>query len=331
MHTTGPIEDRGQYVGKPCNFNGLIYQSPAMHRVRTMLEQTLDSNISVLIHGETGTGKEVVARIIHENSKRGHRPFFCQNSGALPDSLLESELFGHKKGSFSGAIENKAGLFEEADGATVFLDEIGEASPALQVRLLRLLETGKFRRVGDMVERSCNVRIIAATNRDLTEAVREGRFREDLYYRLCVFPIFLPPLRRRKADIPALVDHFAREYCRENDKFYTPFPRETLEALSAQDWPGNVRELRNTIQRMLVTSSLTPPQNAQHIQPPNPKPRLMHTHPDGVIKTLEEVERDYIQHVLHLVDGNKTKAAQYLGLNRSTLRFRLKKLGLVHA
>ncbi len=314
------------------SFDQIIYQSNVMHRVCESIKQVLANDITVLVQGETGTGKELVARAVHFNGSRKDRRFLSQNAGALPDTILESELFGHRRGSFSGAVENKAGLFEVADGGTVFLDEIGEASPALQVRLLRLLETGTFRRVGDTSHRKTNVRIIAATNRDLMKEVAEGRFREDLYYRLSVFPITLPPLRDRKDDIPVLVHHFVEIFNKELGKAVTTISKSVMTSLTNRPWSGNIRELKNVVQRMMV---LTPSQSSilaeDFLSPdgtaisPN---LLLEEGQDQPIKTLVEVEREHIRHVLEKMGGNQVQAARHLGLNRSTLRWRMKKHGL---
>ena len=316
-------------VEESFRFDNILYRSPAMHRVCQSIRQVMESGVTVLIQGETGTGKELVAHAIHYNGPRKAKRFLGQNAAALPDNLLESELFGHRRGSFSGALENKMGLFEAADGGTVFLDEIGEASSALQVRLLRLLETGTFRRVGETADRTADVRVIAATNRDLAEEARTGRFRADLYYRLSVFPIHLPPLRERREDIEVLVHHFVERYGRELGKPIRAIPRETLARLAERPWPGNVRELQNVVQRLVLLSSggelAGLEDGAQETVPPQP------THPSAAppsIQTLEEVEREHVRRVLQHTGGNLSQAARLLGLSRGTLRWRLKKLRL---
>jgi Nif-specific regulatory protein len=316
----------------------ILYRSAAMHRVCEAIRQVAPCDVTVLVSGETGTGKELVARAVHFNSARRHRRFLSQNAGALPDTLLESELFGHRRGAFSGALENKTGLFEAADGGTVFLDEIGEASPAFQVRLLRLLETGTFRRLGETTDRRVDVRIVAATHQNLEEQVRAGRFRADLYYRLRVFPIHLPPLRERREDIELLVHHFIDRYNRELGRNVLSVPRGVLEDLLAGDWPGNVRELQNVIQRLMVLSTgqeLAAPSEPSPGQPPPlaaPNPAAPPWGPPWSsgppVQTLEEVERDYIRHVLLHCAGNQTQAARLLALNRNTLRWRMKKVGV---
>ena len=316
-------------VEESFRFDNILYRGPAMHRVCQSIRQVMESGVTVLILGETGTGKELVAHAIHSNGPRKAKRFLGQNAGALPDNLLESELFGHRRGSFSGALENKMGLFEAADGGTVFLDEIGEASPALQVRLLRLLETGAFRRVGETTDRKVDVRIITATHRDLEEEVRAGRFRADLYYRLSVFPIHLPPLRERREDVEVLAHHFAERYGRELGKPIRTIPRETLARLAERPWPGNVRELQNVVQRLVLLSTggeLAGLEDGMG-ETVSPKPTAPSAEP-STIQTLEEVEREHIRRVLHHTGGNLSQAARLLGLNRGTLRWRLKKLGL---
>ncbi len=317
-------------------FDRIVYRSQVMHEVCASIKRVLENDITVLVLGDTGTGKELVARAIHYNSSRKDKLFLSQNAGALPDTILESELFGHRRGAFSGAVENKVGLFEAADGGTVFLDEIGEASQALQVRLLRLLETGTFRRVGDTGQRSTDVRIVAATNRDLKKEVEAGNFRSDLYYRLSVFPINLPPLRERRDDIPVLVERFVEEFNDKLGKSVRSIPKTVMRDLMKRDWPGNVRELRNFVYRMMV---LTPnietlPEEIYFgdIKKDAPIPPPVETsgksEPDAPIKTLEEVEREHIRYALDQVGGNQAKAARCLGLNRSTFRWRLKKMNI---
>ena len=314
-------------VEESFRFENILYRSPAMHRVCEAIRQVAASDVTVLIQGETGTGKELVARAIHFNSERKRGRLLGQNAGALPDNLLESELFGHRRGAFSGALEHKPGLFEAADGGTVFLDEIGEASAALQVRLLRLLETGTFRRVGETADRRADVRVLAATHRDLEEEVRAGRFRSDLYYRLSVFPIRLPPLRERREDIELLVHCFVERFNRELGRSVRSIPRPTLARLLERDWPGNVRELQNVIQRLVLLSpgeELMGMEESPAATPTVPVPVTVSTIP----RTLEDVERDHILRILGQTAGNQSEAARLLGLKRGTLRWRLKKLGI---
>ncbi len=240
------------------SFAQIIGQSEAMQKVFDVVRKVADSKSNVLIFGESGTGKELVARAIHYNSARAPMPFVTVNCSAVPETLLESELFGHMKGSFTGAVSNKAGLFEVANGGTVFLDEIGDTSPATQVKLLRVIQEREFRRVGGTQDVKVDVRIIAATNKDLEKAVAEGTFREDLYYRLDVIPIVLPPLRLRTGDIPLLVQHFLDKFSRESGKPVPAITGEAMRALLAHEWRGNVRELENLIERVVAFSSGQP-------------------------------------------------------------------------
>jgi two-component system, NtrC family, response regulator HupR/HoxA len=313
----------------------ILYRSPAMHRVCQSIRQVAPCDVTVLISGETGTGKELVARAVHFNSSRRNRRFLSQNAGALPDSLLESELFGHRRGAFSGALENKVGLFEAADGGTVFLDEIGEASQAFQVRLLRLLETGTFRRLGETTDRQVDVRIVAATHQSLEELVQAGRFRADLYYRLSVFPIHLPPLRERREDIELLAYHFIDRFNEDLGRGVQSIPRPVLIDLLARPWPGNVRELQNLIQRLMVLSQgkelAAPPASLGQAAAPTLPGTVADPAPASSVppfQTLGEVERDYIRHVLQHFGGNQVQAARLLAMNRNTLRWRMKKLGV---
>jgi Nif-specific regulatory protein len=307
--------------------DNLLYRSAALHRIAQAVRQVGPCDVSVLVTGETGTGKELVARAVHAHSGRRPRRFLSQNTGALPDSLLESELFGHRRGAFSGALDAKVGLFEAADGGTVFLDEIGDASPAFQVRLLRLLETGNFRRLGETVDRRVDVRLVAATHRNLEEEVRAGRFRADLFYRLNVFPLHLPPLRERREDIEPLVHHFVERFNRELGRSVEVVPPAVLRGLVDRHWPGNVRELQNVVQRLMVLSPGRELASPDEAAPPQPALALPLPEP-GPVQTLEEVERDHIRRVLQQVEGNQARAARLLAMNRNTLRWRMKKLGL---
>jgi len=322
-------------VEESFQIGNLLYRSAAMHRVCTAIRQVAPCDVTVLISGEIGTGKELVAHAVHFNSARRNRRFLSQNAGALPDSLLESELFGHRRGAFSGALENKTGLFEAADGGTVFLDEIGEASPAFQARLLRLLETGSFRRLGETTDRHVDVRIVAATHQNLEELVREGRFRADLFYRLSVFPIHLPPLRERREDIELLAYHFIDRFKGDLGRSVESIPRPVLMDLLSRPWPGNVRELQNLIQRLMVLSPgkelAASTDSPQGQTPPALPAALAESEPAGSappFQTLGEVERDYIRQVLQHFGGNQAQAARLLAMNRNTLRWRMKKLGV---
>ncbi len=304
-----------QAVQTRYQFDGLIGSGPAMERVYGLVEKVLKSNVSVLITGETGTGKELMARCIHFNGHRSDGPFVAQNCGAMSPELLESELFGHKKGSFTGASEDRPGLFETADGGTVFLDEIGEMSPAMQVRMLRVLQEGEIRRVGETIDRPVDVRVVAATNRDLQAEVTAGRFREDLFFRLHVFPIGMPPLRDRIEDIPPLADHFLSIYCDNRPVRFTP---EAMDLLSRHSWPGNVRELENEVQRALLLAGevprIGPEALSAHIRSDFPTEEPAAT--GSLKKVVAEVERELIAGALRRTQGNRTHAARALGISR---------------
>jgi len=307
-------------LAKCSRFDSIVGESEKMRSVFDLIDKVSARDVTVLLTGETGTGKEVVARLIHNDGPRRRGKFVAANCGALTETLLESELFGHKKGSFSGAIEDRAGLFESANGGTVFLDEVGETSAAMQVRLLRVLEEGELIRVGETEPRKIDVRVIAATNKDLEVETQAGRFREDLYYRISVFPVSLPPLRERRGDIPLLARHFLDMYCRAFGQDCPGFTAEAKNALAAYHWPGNVRELANEIQRALV---LTPPGEEIAVEALSEKigdgevlPRRQH----GKLKSaVESLERDLIQKAYEKHGGNKTHMAEELGLSRWTL------------
>jgi formate hydrogenlyase transcriptional activator len=283
----------------------------------------------VLICGETGTGKELVARAIHDLSPRSAHPFVKLNCAAIPTGLLESELFGHERGAFTGAIAQRIGRFEAANTGTIFLDEVGEIPLDLQTKLLRVLQEREFERLGSSRVIRTDARLIAATNRDLTAMVDRQQFRSDLFYRLNVFPIHLPPLRQRPEDIPLLVRRFAGQFARRMGKVIDTIPSETMEALTRYDWPGNVRELQNVIERAVILSSgpvLRVPLEDLHRSPVHPQ--------DGAPQTLEEAERAHILKTLTdtrwVLSGPRGAAAR-LGMNRSTLQFRMKKLGILRA
>jgi transcriptional regulator with PAS, ATPase and Fis domain len=281
----------------------------------------------VLVTGETGTGKELVARAIHRHGSRASRAFVPVNCGALPEGLLESELFGHLRGAFTGAVADKKGLFEEARGGTIFLDEIGEMSPALQVRLLRAIELGEVRPVGASRATSVDVRVIAATHRDLERAVREGHFRQDLFYRLHVLAVHVPPLRERRADVPLLATHFLSAF-RAKGRGAASLSAGALEALAGHDWPGNVRELENTLERLVAEA------RGGTIDVPD-LPPVFKERPASVeeplfagLPSLEEMEKRYLRHVLSEVKGNRSRAAEVLGIDRRTLYRMAERFGL---
>jgi len=307
-------------------FDRFIGKSLEMQKIYTLLRKVASSDANVLITGETGTGKELVARAIHYNSHRRDKPFVAVDCSTIPADLVSSELFGHRKGSFTGAIRDRKGKFELADGGTLFLDEIGEMPLDTQAKLLRVLQERTISPLGDDREISVNVRVIAATNRDLLAAVESGKFRLDLYYRLNVFPIELPPLRKRKEDIPLLVEHFLRKFCPKNTPCITP---RALEILKNYNWPGNVRELENVVERALVLSEgkeilpehLPDMINRQTID--SDKILEIQIPDEGI--SLEELEKRLIFQALKKAGGNKTRAAKLLGLSRHTLLYRLEK------
>jgi DNA-binding NtrC family response regulator len=301
-----------------------------MQDVLRIIERVAPTDSSVLILGESGTGKELVARAIHEHSLRAERPFVPIHCGALPREVLESELFGHEKGAFTGAVAAKPGLVELADGGTLLLDEIGEMEPDSQVKLLRALETGTFFRVGGTRPRRVDVRIVAATNRDLKRAVAEERFREDLYYRLNVIPITLPPLRDRREDLPLLVDHFLQELSVSLNRRIDGLSADAMKLLVSHDWPGNVRELRNMVERLVIMTA------GQTIEPADLPPPLQLGEPGGprapVGQSLREArdafERAYILGELRAHEGNITQTAKALGIGRVHLWRKLKAYGI---
>lgn len=305
----------------------LIGSSPGIVEVyKTTARATLSSS-TVLIHGESGTGKELVSRAIHQNSARKNRKFVAVNCGALTESLLESELFGHIKGAFTGAQSDKAGLFEEADGGTLFLDEVGDISPGLQVKLLRVLQEGEIRPVGSQKQIRVDVRIVAATHRNLEEMVREGKFREDLYYRLKVIEIEIPPLRDRREDIPELSRVFLRKYSSRLGKKVRDISPSAMELLIRHPWPGNVRELEHQIERAVaLTGSNLLSEDDFEFSDSTPVP----SRPDGPgdAKSLESMEKDHILRVLKETDYNKSKASEVLGIDRATLYRKAQKYGI---
>ena len=311
----------------------LIGQSPALQRVLQRLDKAARSGTAtVLLFGETGSGKGLLARWMHARSPRADGPFVELNCSAIPETLLESELYGHEKGAFTDAKRFKKGLVEMAEGGTLFLDEIGEMAPALQAKLLHVLETRTFRRVGGGADISVDVRVVAATHRDLPKAVAEGRFREDLYFRLNVVPVEVPSLRDRPDDIELLSQHFAAHFCRDLGRPAVTIHPQALAALRAAPWPGNVRELRNVIERVVLLEAedeIRPehlPEDLRRGQAPPPAAGAMFA--PGVVRPLAHVELAAIQHALGVCGGNKTRAATLLGISRQTLRTKLKEHAL---
>ena len=309
-----------QEVQRIHGFEEIIGQSPKMREVFDLMSRVLDSDATVLIEGESGTGKELVARAIHYNGHRKDKPFLALFCGSLPDSLLESELFGHKKGAFTGAVNDKKGLFEAADGGTFFLDEIGDLSLNIQSKLLRVLQEGEIKRVGENQIRKVDVRIISATNKSLQDLVKEGTFREDLYYRLNTICIQMPPLRARRSDIPLLAQHFLDKYARRKKAHIKGFEPQALEALARYAWPGNVRELENTIERAVVLA------RGELIRVEDLRLPEDETGEDldqeGL--TLQEMERRLVKKTLAAHNGNVSETARVLGVSRRWLHYRIK-------
>jgi DNA-binding NtrC family response regulator len=299
-------------------FDNIIGKSEAMEKVYRLVEKVASISSNLLITGETGTGKELVARAIHYNSERAERPFVAVNCASLTESLLESELFGHVKGAFTGAIANKEGFFHKANGGTLFLDEMSEVSPGLQVKLLRAVQEREVIPVGGRDPLKFDVRLLAATNKDLEEAVKKGAFREDLFYRLNVITIHLPPLRQRKEDIPLLANYFLQKYAQRFGKPLTKVSKEALRVVVNYDWPGNVRELENAIERAVALSE------GDTVETTDLPEKIVSTkmpilHMEDYEMTLEALEEQHVKQVLQKTGGDKVKAAQVLGINLSTL------------
>ncbi|RPJ76989.1 MAG: sigma-54-dependent Fis family transcriptional regulator, partial [Desulfobacteraceae bacterium] len=306
-------------------FGGMVGKDPKMQVVYKLIEDVAPTDATVLIQGESGTGKELVARAIHQQSPRSDKPFVVINCSAYPSTLLESELFGHEKGAFTGASRRRAGRFEQAHGGTVFLDEIGEIPPTAQIKLLRVLQSQKFERLGGEQTLSVDVRILAATNKNLLEQVKAGAFREDLFYRLNVIPIHMPPLRERRNDIPILARYFLKKFAGKQAKEVAEFNSEAMRALLAYGWPGNVRELENTIEHAVV---LAKGKAVEVFDLPGPlvdRPAAEAPAPD---KTIEKNEARLLREVLEESNWNKTVAAARLGISRSTLYEKIKKYQL---
>ena len=303
-------------------FDNIIGQSPPMQKVFDLIPEVAQSESSVLLIGETGTGKELVAKAIHAKSNRSHLPFIAINCGAIPDTLLESELFGHQKGAFTGATHPRKGFIEVVSGGTLFLDEIGEISPKMQIDLLRVLEEKKITRVGDRQPVDVDFRLISATRRDLEKEVTEGVFREDFFYRINVITIHIPPLKKRKGDIPLLLQHFLQKYSHETIKQVDHVSRDTMELLKSYDWPGNVRELENAVERAVVLSKSRTLGKEDFA--------FLRTDPSPISKprSLREMEKTYVQQILEDSDWNITHASKILDINRVTLHKMIKRLNL---
>jgi two-component system response regulator PilR (NtrC family) len=320
-------------------FAGIVGRSGPMLQVFRLVETVCRTNSTILISGESGTGKELVARAIHNLSLRREHPFVAVNCGALPETLLESELFGHMRGSFTGADSNKKGLIEVADRGTIFLDEIGEMSATMQVKLLRVLQERKYRRVGGTEEVNANIRVIAATNRDLAAMVEENRFREDLFYRLNVIPIRLPALRERADDVPLIAEHFLAKYTREMGKPIAGFSAAVIERLKSHSWPGNVRELENVVERAVALESADTVQVetlGEELRPNGRQATIVRPQPTEALPGagfnlehhLQEIERNHVERALRQAEGVQVRAAELLGLSFRQFRYLAKKHGI---
>ncbi len=311
---------------------GVIGSSDAMRAVFDAVDKVLDSTTTVLLQGETGTGKELIARVVHFNGPLRNKPFVAENCGALNEALLESELFGHVKGAFTGAISDCKGLFELADGGTVFLDEIAETSPAMQVKLLRVIQEGQIHRVGDRRTVHVNVRLIFSTHRNLEELVRQGRFREDLYYRIHVYPIQMPPLRDRREDVPLLADHFLRQFAKKHGRAAERINPEAMGLLMQYGWPGNVRQLENEIERAVTVAGqrkvLKPEHFSEKINPRQLPTTCRAGDGATLAEALARIERHMITDALAATGGNRSAAARRIGLTRQGLLLKMKRHGI---
>jgi DNA-binding NtrC family response regulator len=323
------VEQLQNELKEKYRFENIIGNSKEMLDVLAMVSKIAKTESTVLISGDSGTGKELIAKAIHLNSRRKNRSFITINCGAIPENLQESELFGHVRGSFTGAIRDKRGLFQEADGGTLFLDEVGETALSTQVKLLRFLQDGEIRRVGDVDPLNVDVRLIAATNKELPKLITEGRFREDLFYRLNVIPIHLPPLRTRKDDIALLVNHFLKRYCEKENKSVASVSPEAIKIFTGYHWPGNVRELENIIERAVILTnhnSILPEDLPQTLRDSHKRGPELSDIPEE--QTLEEVEKHYILKTLDKFQWNQKQAADTLGISTTTLWRKLKVYGI---
>ena len=349
LDTHGPVASDDAEDGRPRAGDSMIGRGPSMQRVFGLIEAIAGTASTVLITGESGTGKEMAARAIHRLSPRAERPFVALNCGALTETLLESELFGHEKGAFTGALQTKRGLVEQADKGTIFLDELGEMSPLMQVKLLRVLQERRFRRVGGHEELAADIRIVAATNRDLAKMVAEGTFREDLYYRVNVIPVALPALRQRREDIPVLARHFVQRFARDMRRPGGDVSPEALDALVRHSWPGNIRELENVLERAvaLETSSAVTlaslPDHLLGVAPPvasaagdvmaadalpSVASPMLPDHGFDLERHVQDIEREYLAEALRRTDGVKMRAADLLGMSFRSFRYYAKKYNL---
>lgn len=327
------IENRHlkEMVDEKYSFENMIGASKNMEDIFKVATQVAKTDATILILGESGTGKELLAKGVHIKSTRSDQCFITVNCGALPENLIESELFGHKKGAFTGALSDKKGKFEMADGGTIFLDEIGELKPELQVRLLRVLQNGVIDKVGETNQKNVDVRVVAATNRDLEEEVENGNFREDLYYRLCVVPIKLPPLRERRDDIPLLAEHFLKKYCSKMNMKKLKIDKNALNIMIKNDWPGNIRELENLVERTIIlnqTGVITESDLPSKFTSPSQKSNnILRELPGEGIK-LDNLEKEIIESAYEKCEKNQSKTARYLGITRNTLLYRMEKFDI---
>jgi two-component system NtrC family response regulator len=309
-------------------YTNIVYGSPKMEEVMGLVARVAPSQTTILIRGESGTGKELIANAIHYASPRSAKPWVKMSCAAIPETLLESELFGHERGAFTGATQRRIGRFEEADGGSIFLDEIGDLSPSTQVKLLRILQNKEFQRLGSNLILKTDVRVITATHRDLEEAIKKGLFREDLYYRLNVISILLPPLRERREDIPLLIDLFLQKYSNENQKSISDISQEARALLLRYPYPGNIRELENLIERAVVLcrgEMITTQDLPFHLKEEKSERLLESKKEKSLPESLEEIERDSILKALHQNQGVQTKAAENLGISERVLRYKMKK------
>jgi two-component system NtrC family response regulator len=310
-------------------FTNIVYGSPKMEEVMGLVARVASSQATILIRGESGTGKELIANAIHYASPRSEKPWVKVSCAAIPETLLESELFGHEKGAFTGAVQKRLGRFEEADGGSIFLDEIGDLTPSTQVKLLRILQDKEFQRLGSNTPLKADVRVITATHRNLEEAIQKGIFREDLYYRLNVISITLPPLRERREDIPLLIDHFLKKYSEKNQKSISTISKEATALLLRYDYPGNVRELENLMERAVVLCRgeiITTQDLPFHLKEGKSEKLWESSKKEKSLpESLEEIEKDSILNALHQHQGVQTKAAESLGISERVLRYKMKK------
>lgn len=326
-------EQLRQKLSEKHRFTNIISTSPLMEEALNLAARAANSRATVLIEGESGTGKELIARAIHYASPRRDKPLVVVNCAAISENLIESELFGHEKGAFTGAIQTRAGRVEEADGGTLFLDEVGDIPLSVQVKLLRFLQFGEFQRVGSNQQRKVNVRLIAATNRNLLQMIKDNKFREDFYYRLNVVNIKVPPLRKRKEDIPLLVDHFIKKYAAENGKIIKGISRKAMDLLMKYDYPGNVRELENMMEHAVVLSRTEIidvedlPIQMQTLKTSDAIPPLDYYH-GKFRQKVEAFEKDLILDALQKADYNQSEAARQLGLSERNLRYKMAKYGI---